>query len=52
MRIVLFEMREERRVGEVLQARGVVGHAILWSWEVERVVVVSVLSLVLASVVA
>lgn len=45
-------MGEEERIGEVLQAGGVVGHDVDLSWEVEGDMVVSMEALVLASPVA
>ncbi len=52
MRIPLFEVGEEERIGEMLQAGGVVGHDVDLSWEVEGDMVVSVEALVLAGPVA
>ena len=45
-------MGKEFAVGEMLQARGVVGHSIAVSWEEEREVAVAVLALVSTAVVA
>ena len=45
-------MGEEGIVREVLQTRGVVGHNIGWSWDVEGLVAVAVPALVEAGVVA
>ena len=52
LRIFLIEEGEKGIVSEVLKAGGVVGHAIHVSWEVVRVVAVSVSSLVEAGDVA
>ncbi len=52
LRISLFKVGEEERIGEVLQAGGVVGHDVDLSWEVEGDMVVSVEALVLAGPVA
>ena len=46
MRIALFEEGEERSVREVLETRGVVGHGVGRSWDVEYFLAVSFLSLV------
>lgn len=52
MRILLSEVVVKRRVGEVLEARGIVGHGVDRSWEVGDLVAVAVFSLVLAGDVA
>ena len=46
LRIALFEEGEERSVREVLETRGVVGHGVGRSWDVEHLLAVSFLSLV------
>ena len=48
MRILLSEVKVKRRVGEVLEARGIVSHGVDRSWEVGDLVAVAVFSLVLA----
>ena len=50
--IVLVKVVEEGGVGQVLQARGIVGHDVGVSWEVGRFVAVAVEALVQAGVVA
>ena len=52
LRIVLFEMRQESGVREVLQARAVIGHDVHGSWQEEPRVAVAVLALVSAGEVA
>ena len=42
---MLVKIREERVVREVLQTRGIVGHDVSRSWEVEVYLAVAVLSL-------
>ena len=49
---MLFEVRDERCVSEVLQARGIVGHPVGIPWDEVCYVTVSVLALVRACVVA
>ena len=34
LRIALFEVREQGGVGEMLEARGIVSHDVVLSWEV------------------
>ena len=48
LRIVLFEVSEKGAVGEVLQARGVVGHDIGIPWEEASEMAVPVEPLVIA----
>ena len=50
MRIALFKVREESSISEVLEARGVVGHAVAVSWEVRGKVAVAVIPLVQAGI--
>ena len=45
-------MGKESSVREMLEARGVVGHDVVQSWDEERVVAVAVVSLVVTGVVA
>ena len=52
MRIGLFKVGEERGVGEVLQAGGIVSHDIVSSWEEGCDVAVAMLSLMGTGVVA
>ena len=52
MRIVLLEVSEEGRVGEMLQARSVVSHDVHESWEILGTVAVAVGALMGAGVVA
>ena len=48
MRIPLVEVGEKESVGEVLEARGVVGHDVSLAWDVKGSVVVAVIALVAA----
>ena len=52
LRIILFEMREESGVGEMLEARGVVSHDIEFAGQVECLVAITVEALVMTGVVA
>ena len=52
MRIPLVEVGEKESVGEMLEARSVVGHDIGLAWEVEGGVVVAMIALVAAGPVA
>ena len=52
LRIPLFEVSEKEGVGEVLEMRGVVSHDVSLARDVERGVVIAVLTLVLARPVA
>ena len=52
MRIVLFKVSEKGRVRQVLEPRGVLGHHIVRSWEVEVYGAVPMLSLEGTGVVA
>ena len=52
LRIVLFKVGEERRVGEVLESRGVIAHHIVRSWEVRGEVTVTRKALVGAHIIA
>ena len=52
LRIGLFKVSEQFSVSEVLQARGVIGHSILRSWDVVGLETVAMESLVLTGIVA
>ena len=52
LRIVLFEVGEKRRVGDVLESRGIVSHDVVRSREVGCEVAVAMEALVGARVVA
>ena len=52
MRIPLVEVGEKESVGEVLEARGVVGHDVSLAWDVKGSVVVAVIALVAAGPIA
>ncbi len=52
MRIGLFEVEEKMFIGEVLEERGVVSHAVAVSWKEEGEMAVSVLALVQAAIAA
>ena len=49
---MLFEVGEERSIGEVLEARGVIGHYVGLPWEEVRLMAAPMLALVTAGVVA
>jgi hypothetical protein len=52
LRIGLFKVQEKLFIGEMLEARGIVGHAIAVSWKEEGEVAVAVQALVQAAIAA